>query len=224
MDQNITNVGFVKSGKYRSVAKTEASPDYITADFVMSSPDLKNCPRDDLPEVAFCGRSNAGKSSVLNRIANNKGLAKVSRTPGRTRLINFFNVKTGGRIADLPGYGYASAGKTEQQAWQKAVNRYLSFRENLVGLVLITDIRHPDQPLDNDLLKWALSSRIPVRMLLNKADKVSKNKQAVALKKANERFVKNRLVTIQTFSALKGAGTAQLNSILQKWLSGNPEL
>ena len=206
------------------MAKTEDFPDYITADFVMSSPDLKHCPRDDLPEVAFCGRSNAGKSSVLNRIANNKGLAKVSRTPGRTRLINFFNVKTGGRIADLPGYGYAKAGKTEQQAWQKAVNRFLSFRENLVGLVLITDIRHPDQPLDNDLLKWALSSRIPVRMLLNKADKVSKNKQAVALKKANERFVKNGLVTIQTFSALKGAGTDQLNSTLQKWLSGNPEL
>ena len=206
------------------MAKTEDFPDYITADFVMSSPDLKHCPRDDLPEVAFCGRSNAGKSSVLNRIANNKGLAKVSRTPGRTRLINFFNVKTGGRIADLPGYGYAKAGKTEQQAWQKAVNRYLSFRENLVGLVLITDIRHPDQPLDNDLLSWALSSRIPVRMLLNKADKVSKNKQAVALKKANERFVKNGLVTIQTFSALKGAGTDQLNSTLQKWRSGNPEL
>ena len=206
------------------MAKTEDVPDYITADFVMSSPDLKHCPRDDLPEVAFCGRSNAGKSSVLNRIANNKGLAKVSRTPGRTRLINFFKVKTGGRIADLPGYGYAKAGKTEQQAWQKAVNRYLSFRENLVGLVLITDIRHPDQPLDNDLLSWALSSRIPVRMLLNKADKVSKNKQAVALKRANERFVKNGLVTIQTFSALKGAGTDQLNSTLQKWLSGNPEL
>ena len=193
--------------------------DYITADFIMSSPDLKHCPRDDLPEVAFCGRSNAGKSSVLNRITNNKGLAKVSRTPGRTRLINFFNVKTGGRIADLPGYGYAKASKKDQQAWQKAVNRYLSFRENLVGLVLITDIRHPDQPLDNDLLKWAISSRIPVRMLLNKADKISKNKQALALKLAKERFAGNELVKTQTFSALKGTGTADLNSALHEWLS-----
>ena len=206
------------------MAKAEATPEYITADFVMSSPDLKHCPRDDLPEVAFCGRSNAGKSSVLNRIANNKGLAKVSRTPGRTRLINFFNVKTGGRIADLPGYGYAKAGKTEQQAWQKAVNRYLSLRENLVGLVLITDIRHPDQPLDNDLLKWAIASQIPVRLLLNKSDKISKNKQAVALKKARERFMKNGLVTTQTFSALKGTGTDELNSTLHEWLSGNPNL
>ena len=206
------------------MAKAEATPEYITADFVMSSPDLKHCPRDDLPEVAFCGRSNAGKSSVLNRIANNKGLAKVSRTPGRTRLINFFNVKTGGRIADLPGYGYAKAGKTEQQAWQKAVNRYLSLRENLVGLVLITDIRHPDQPLDNDLLKWAIASQIPVRLLLNKSDKISKNKQAVALKKARERFMKNDLVTTQTFSALKGTGTDELNSTLHEWLSGNPNL
>ena len=206
------------------MAKTEATPDYITADFVMSSPDLKHCPRDDLPEVAFCGRSNAGKSSVLNRIANNKGLAKVSRTPGRTRLINFFNVKTGGRIADLPGYGYAKAGKTEQQAWQKAVNRYLSLRENLVGLVLITDIRHPDQPLDNDLLKWAIASQIPVRLLLNKSDKISKNKQAVALKEARERFMKNGLVTTQTFSALKGTGTDELNSTLLEWLSSNPNL
>ena len=190
----------------------------------MSSPDLKHCPRDDLPEVAFCGRSNAGKSSVLNRIANNKGLAKVSRTPGRTRLINFFNVKTGGRIADLPGYGYAKAGKTEQQTWQKAVNRYLSLRENLVGLVLITDIRHPDQPLDNDLLKWAIASQIPVRLLLNKSDKISKNKQAVALKKARERFMKNGLVTTQTFSALKGTGADELNSTLHEWLSSNPSL
>ena len=206
------------------MAKAEATPEYITADFVMSSPDLKHCPRDDLPEVAFCGRSNAGKSSVLNKIANNKGLAKVSRTPGRTRLINFFNVKTGGRIADLPGYGYAKAGKTEQQAWQKAVNRYLSLRENLVGLVLITDIRHPDQPLDNDLLKWAIASQIPVRLLLNKSDKISKNKQALALKKARERFMKNGLVTTQTFSALKGTGTDELNSTLHEWLSGNPNL
>ena len=202
------------------MSKEADIPDYLTADFIMSSPDLKHCPRDDLPEVAICGRSNAGKSSVLNRITNNKGLAKVSRTPGRTRLINFFNVKTGGRIADLPGYGYAKASKREQQAWQKAVNRYLSFRENLVGLVLITDIRHPDQPLDNDLLKWAVSSRIPVRMLLNKADKISKNKQALALKLAKERFAGNELVTTQTFSALKGTGTADLNSALHEWLSG----
>ena len=201
------------------MSKEADIPGYITADFIMSSPDLKHCPRDDLPEVAFCGRSNAGKSSVLNRITNNKGLAKVSRTPGRTRLINFFNVKTGGRIADLPGYGYAKASKREQQAWQKAVNRYLSFRENLVGLVLITDIRHPDQPLDNDLLKWAISSRIPVRMLLNKADKISKNKQALALKLAKERFAGNELVTTQTFSALKGTGTADLNAALHEWLS-----
>jgi len=201
------------------VSKEADIPDYISADFVMSSPDLKHCPRDDIPEIAFCGRSNAGKSSVLNRITNNKGLAKVSRTPGRTRLINFFNVKTGGRIADLPGYGYAKASKKDQQAWQKAVNRYLSFRENLVGLVLITDIRHPDQPLDNDLLKWAISSRIPVRMLLNKADKISKNKQALALKLAQERFAGNELVTTQTFSALKGTGTADLNSALHEWLS-----
>ena len=202
------------------MSKEADIPDYLTADFIMSSPDLKHCPRDDLPEVAICGRSNAGKSSVLNRITNNKGLAKVSRTPGRTRLINFFNVKTGGRIADLPGYGYAKVSKREQQAWQKAVNRYLSFRENLVGLVLITDIRHPDQPLDNDLLKWAVSSRIPVRMLLNKADKISKNKQALALKLAKERFAGNELVTTQTFSALKGTGTADLNSALHEWLSG----
>ena len=201
------------------MSKEAEIPDYITADFIMSSPDLKHCPRDDLPEVAFCGRSNAGKSSVLNRITNNKGLAKVSRTPGRTRLINFFNVKTGGRIADLPGYGYAKASKKDQQAWQKAVNRYLSFRENLVGLVLITDIRHPDQPLDNDLLKWAISSRIPVRMLLNKADKISKNKQALALNLAKERFAGNELVTTQIFSALKGTGTADLNSALNEWLS-----
>ena len=187
--------------------------------FLFGVTKFSKLPDDYGIEILLSGRSNAGKSSVLNRIANNKSLAKVSRTPGRTRLINFFNVKTGGRIADLPGYGYAKASKKDQQAWQKAVNRYLSFRENLVGLVLITDIRHPDQPLDNDLLKWAISSRIPVRMLLNKADKISKNKQALALKLAKDRFAGNDLVTTQTFSALKGTGTADLNSALHEWLS-----
>ena len=142
---------------------------------------LRRCPPADIAEVAFAGRSNAGKSSVLNQLSGNRRTAKVSKTPGRTQLLNFFDVRQGGRLVDLPGYGYAKATVNAQQQWQKAVNHYLSYRDSLVGLVLVMDIRHPNQPFDKDMLNWAKESELPIHILLNKADKLGRNAQQQAL-------------------------------------------
>ena len=115
----------------------------LSAEFLGSAAQLWQCPQDDVVEVAFVGRSNAGKSSTLNRVASNKRLARVSKTPGRTRLINLFDTSWGFRIVDLPGYGYAKASQSERASWNAAVDEYLEHRTNLQGLVLVMDARHP---------------------------------------------------------------------------------
>lgn len=192
----------------------------INADFLLSAPSLKHCPPPDRPEVAFAGRSNAGKSSVLNQITGNRRTAKVSKTPGRTQLLNFFDVQTGGRLVDLPGYGYAKATKKAQAEWQSAVNAYLSRRDALVGLVLVTDIRHPNQDFDEEIIEWSDASELPVRVLLNKADKLSYNKQQQAIAAFQRHYGHHGNVTVQTFSALKGTGTDTLVATLIDWLDG----
>ena len=191
----------------------------LDATFLLSAPDLKRCPRDDVPEVAFAGRSNAGKSSVLNTLTDNKKMAKVSKTPGRTQLLNFFDLNSGGRLVDLPGYGYAKAGKAAQATWQKSVNNYLSLRDNLQGLVLVTDIRHPDQPYDIELIQWAEASEIPICVLLNKADKMGTSQQSAALSKLRNKYAKHPNFHAQTFSALKGTGKGPLIKTIKDWLS-----
>ena len=122
----------------------------IESNFLTSAPNLSKCPEPRLSEVAFAGRSNAGRSSVLNQITGNKSLAKVSKTPGRTQMLNFFESKAGGYLVDLPGYGYAKTSKADQIAWQKSVNEYLSFRKTLRALVLVMDIRRPNQEYDQE--------------------------------------------------------------------------
>ena len=191
----------------------------LQASFLTSAPDLKRCPRDDVAEVAFAGRSNAGKSSVLNQITGNKRMAKVSKTPGRTQLLNFFDLQIGGRLVDLPGYGYAKAGKSAQAQWQQAVNNYLSHRENLVGLVLVTDIRHPGQAYDEELLEWSAASELPIHVLLNKADKLSFSAQQKALKAFKQNHADHPTLSVQCFSALKGTGTVELIERLSTWLT-----
>lgn len=197
-------------------------PDRLEAEFLTSAPDLRHAPEDDIPEVAFAGRSNAGKSSVLNRVTGNRRTAKVSKTPGRTQLLNFFDVRTGGRLVDLPGYGYAKAGKAAQQSWQKAVNNYLSKRDQLTALVLVMDIRHPNQSFDQELIEWAQQSELPIRVLLNKADKLSKSRQ----NQARAQFVKHYpgydQLSVQCFSALKGTGVTELVATLTDWLASEP--
>ena len=172
-----------------------------------------------MPEVAFAGRSNAGKSSVLNQLTGNRRTAKVSKTPGRTQLLNFFSVRQGGRLVDLPGYGYAKATLNAQQQWQKAVNHYLSYRDSLVGLVLVMDIRHPNQPFDQDLLNWSRDSELPMHILLNKADKLGRNAQQQALSQLQRQYTEYPTVSMQCFSAAKGNGREQLMSTLLPWLT-----
>ncbi len=190
----------------------------LEASFLTSSPDLKHCPQDDCPEVAFAGRSNAGKSSVLNTITNNRKMAKVSKTPGRTQLLNFFDIAQGGRLVDLPGYGYAKAGRAAQAKWQQSVNHYLSNRDNLVGLVLVMDIRHPNQAFDQEILGWAEASQLPAHVLLNKADKLSYSKQQQTLNRFAHSYRTHNYFSAQIFSALKNTGKQDLINKILDWM------
>lgn len=191
----------------------------LEVSFLTSAPSLRNCPPPQGPEVAFAGRSNAGKSSVLNRLTGSRQTAKVSKTPGRTRLLNFFAVREGGCLVDLPGYGYAKAQKSTQAAWQESVNEYLSYRENLVAVVLVMDIRHPLQSSDTQLLDWAHDSGIPVRVLLNKADKLKHGARQNALRDVQRELAGNPFAVVQSFSASSGLGHAELLETLKDWLS-----
>ena len=163
-------------------------PERIEAEFVTSAASLAQCPRDELPEVAVAGRSNAGKSSVLNRITGNRRLARTSKTPGRTQLLNFFTTRPGGRLVDLPGYGFAKASRDKRQTWQKHVEDYLSHRDNLIGMLLVMDIRHPFQPFDEQLIEWARESQLALHILLNKADKLKHGARVRALHAAEQRL------------------------------------
>jgi GTP-binding protein len=192
----------------------------IEATFLTSAPSLEQCPEPNGVEVAFAGRSNAGKSSVLNQVTGNKQLAKVSKTPGRTQLLNFFDLNSNGRLVDLPGYGYAKAGKSAQSEWQRSVNEYLSLRDELVGLVLVMDIRHPNRDFDQELLGWADESQLPVQVLLNKADKLGYGAQQKVLEQMRASYESHAHASFQTFSALKGTGSQELVKLLLKWISG----
>lgn len=201
-------------------SKPEKKPiDRLHATFETSAPDLRRCPPPTQPEVAFAGRSNAGKSSVLNLVTGSKRLAKVSKTPGRTQLLNFFAVQSGGYLVDLPGYGYAKAGKQAQGTWQAAVNDYLSRRDSLVGLILVMDIRHPNQTFDQELLNWSKASGLATHVLLNKADKLSYSKQQQALQKFRNLYKAHDTLTVQCCSTLKGTGKDELLQTLQSWLA-----
>lgn len=201
-----------------------ADPQRLEVSFLTSAPSLRNCPPPQGPEVAFAGRSNAGKSSVLNRLTGSRQTARVSKTPGRTRLLNFFAVRQGGCLVDLPGYGYSKAQKSTQEAWQESVNEYLSYRENLVAVVLVMDIRHPLQPFDTQLLDWAHDSGIPVHVLLNKADKLKQGARQNTLRNVQQKLASNPFAQAQAFSATSGLGHAELLEALKDWLSAEPAL
>ena len=193
----------------------------LASEFLVSAPDLARCPPGDEPEVALAGRSNAGKSSVLNRLTGNRRTAKVSKTPGRTRLINFFQVAGGGRLVDLPGYGYASVGRGEQARWQRSVNEFLSFRDQLVGVVLVTDIRHPGASFDEELIDWAAASEMPLHVLLNKADKLKSGARRQALARYRRAHIGHS--TAQLFSAANGLGVEELLAVLTDWFGEFPK-
>lgn len=181
---------------------TAANP-LAQATFLLSVARLGQLPADTTAEVAFVGRSNAGKSSALNALCGQKSLARVSKTPGRTQMINLFSLPGGARVVDLPGYGYAAVPEPVRRSWQALAGGYVERRENLGGLVLLMDVRHPLRPLDRQLLALAERRRLPVLALLTKADKLSRNAQAAAL-----RAVRAELLAAQSelFSATSGLG------------------
>ncbi|WP_114800942.1 ribosome biogenesis GTP-binding protein YihA/YsxC [Moraxella canis] len=188
--------------------------------FLLSAPTFKLCPEDTGFEVAFAGRSNAGKSSAINTITHQKQLARSSKTPGRTQMINFFTVgDEQARIVDLPGYGYAAVPESMKIKWQKELEEYLVSRQSLVGLVLMTDIRHPLKYFDEQMLHWAKDGRLPVHVLLTKADKLKRGAQKTALLSTKKQLEALELpFSIQLFSALKKEGVDDLAKVLGEWL------
>ncbi len=185
---------------------------------------LADLPADSTAEVAFVGRSNAGKSSAINVLANQKRLAFVSKTPGRTQQLNFFLVREGLFLVDLPGYGYARAPLEQQRAWQALVGDYLVTRNALRGLILIMDARHPLTGLDEQMIQWWQGAGKPIHVLLSKADKLSRSQAISALRVVRTYLAERRIPgEVQLFSALRRMGIDEAEAVLRTWL-GLPEM
>ena len=206
--------------------KTQARQRLQQTEFMLSAPTFKLCPADDGFEVAFAGRSNAGKSSAINALTNQRQLARSSKTPGRTQMINFFQIGSPEtRLVDLPGYGYAAVPLEMKKEWQVELEEYLVSRSSLSGLVLLTDIRHPLKFFDEQMLHWAKDGELPVHILLTKADKLKYGAAKNALLQIKRELKKLDLpCSIQLFSALKKDGIDELAGVMGNWLNfANPE-
>ena len=185
-------------------------------DFEKSISELNQSPDDVGSEVAFVGRSNAGKSTAINSITNRNSLAKTSKTPGRTQLINFFKVNENKRFVDLPGYGFAKASKEKQKSWNRLVTNYIKYRQSLKGVVLIIDIRRGFGEMDLMFLDFYLPLNKRLHILLTKADKLSKQKQSLILNEAREIY--GSIATIQIFSGTKKIGISEAQDQVTKFL------
>lgn len=195
----------------------------LNASFQITVAELAQLPPDSLAEVAFAGRSNAGKSSAINAITNQKRLAFVSKTPGRTQHLNFFRAGQGRYLVDLPGYGYAKTPMVEQKRWQALVGSYLAGRPQLAGLVLIMDIRHPFTDLDLMLLDWFQASAKPVHILLSKADKLSRSQSLPVLRAAQATLAeRGNPGSVQLFSSPKHMGLDEAEAVIRNWLQMPP--
>jgi GTP-binding protein len=186
--------------------------------FLMSAAHLEQLPEPDRPEVAFAGRSNAGKSSALNRLCSQKQLARVSNTPGRTQLLNFFELPTG-RLVDLPGYGYADVPTAVRRDWGALVTGYVEMRQNLRGLVLVMDARHPLTDFDRQMLAWAFTQQLACHVLVTKADKLKFGAQKKTLADVKRALPSlHAMATAQLFSAETGLGVEEARMVVQSWL------
>jgi GTP-binding protein len=200
------------------------NPRYRRAAFLTSAARLSQTPPDEGFEVAFAGRSNAGKSSAINALCDQKTLARTSKTPGRTQLLNFFSIDEQRRIVDLPGYGYAKVAEGIKREWQGALAAYLEQRQCLRGLMLLMDIRHPLRDYDVQMLQWANQIALPVHVLLTKADKLKRGpanstvlKVGASLRDINSGF------SVQAFSSLKKNGIDEAHARLDAWLDWGPD-
>lgn len=198
----------------------KAKFNYQLTHFLTSAPDIRALPADTGIEVAFAGRSNAGKSSALNTLTRQNNLARTSKTPGRTQLINTFALADNKRLIDLPGYGFAKVPLEIKEKWQKSLGEYLMKRQSLKGLVVLMDIRHPLKDLDQQLIYWAVESKLSVLLLLTKADKLSpgpRKKTLLEVREAALAFMGD--VTVHTFSSLSRQGLDNLEQVLDDWFS-----
>lgn len=192
---------------------------YQAAHFLTSVPDSRLGPTDEGVEVAFAGRSNAGKSSALNTITRQRALARTSKTPGRTQQINFFAIDASRRLVDLPGYGYAKVPLKMKQKWERNLDDYLHNRQSLQGLILLMDCRHPLTDYDRQLLAWCSESELAVHILLTKADKLKRGPAGNALLSVRKQLPElHPGASVQLFSALKKTGVEEVQALLDRWL------
>jgi GTP-binding protein len=196
------------------------NPLYQKANFLASASRLNNAPPDSGLEVAFAGRSNAGKSSAINTITHQKSLARVSKTPGRTQLLNFFTLDDHRRLVDLPGYGYAKVPEAMHKSWGAMIENYLSRRQALRGVFLIMDIRHPMTDFDGRMIDWCQHFELPLHVTLTKSDKLSRGAAMDTFHRVTAELKKSHrdLVSVQLFSSLKRSGIEEAHARLDAWL------
>ena len=196
------------------------NPIYHQAKFINSSPDLRDTPADHGKEVAFAGRSNAGKSSAINTLTRQNGLARISKTPGRTQMLNFFEINPEQRFVDLPGYGYAKVPVAVKKKWHELMEKYLTKRKSLCAIILVMDVRHPLTEFDWQMVEWCQHTGLPLHILLTKADKLTygaaKNTLLQVQKELKETHIK---MTIQLFSSLKKLGIDEVHAALDTLFS-----
>ncbi len=196
---------------------------YQQAKFLQSASSVNSLPPESGNEVAFAGRSNSGKSSTLNKLCQQKSLARTSKTPGRTQLINFFALPEDKFLVDLPGYGYAKVPEKVKLQWQRFIELYLTQRSPLAGLVIMMDIRRPMLENDMSMLYWANSRNLPVHVVLNKSDKLKHGQAKTMLLQVRQELKQiNPNYTVQIFSALKGLGVDELKKQLNLWFENEP--
>jgi GTP-binding protein len=196
-------------------AKAPKINPYRAANYVISAHRLNQLPADTGIEVAFAGRSNAGKSSAINTLTEQKSLARTSKTPGRTQQIVIFDIDEQRRIADLPGYGYAKVPTKLKRHWRHVMEQYFRHRQSLRGVVLVMDIRHPMRPFDEQMLDWSVQTGIPCHALLTKADKLKRGPAQATLHKVAGMMPEGS--TLQTFSAKSREGLDDLVGLLNDW-------
>ncbi len=189
------------------------------AQFSVSVPEPRQLPADRGREVAFAGRSNSGKSSAINVLCTQRNLARTSRTPGRTQHIVVFELDPGRRLIDLPGFGYAKVSKAMRAHWERALPEYLERRRSLAGLILLMDVRHPLKHEEQILVSWCAQAGVPLHILLNKADKLSRGAALGTLARVERTLAGDgATATVQVFSALRRDGLEQAWTVLGEWL------
>ena len=188
-----------------------------SARFLVSSSDVDQCPKYSSAEYAFIGRSNVGKSSLINALTNNKKLAKTSGTPGKTKLINHFVINESWFLVDLPGYGYAKVSSATSATWRENLESYLCFRRSLKGVILLMDIRHPLRDSDKTMMTWLCSIDLPIHVLLTKSDKLSKSSRSRELTRVKRDL--GDKISCQLFSSKSQEGLENLEQALAHWLN-----